>query len=193
MDTSIPPVKGLILAGGMSIRMGEDKAFLDYHGMPQYQFLYNLLDPLVDEIYISCRPEQTFDTTIPRIVDQYQDIGPLAGVLSAFQLDADCAWWAIACDLPHVDGDALSFLLSNRDPSKEATFYYDPETLFPEPLLTIFEPAIYPVLIKAHDNGQNSLNRILLNCRGMRVMPNDARILRSANTRQEAEEFRKLK
>lgn len=192
-STNPPRIKGLILAGGKSTRMGVDKALLDYHGLPQYQYLNNLLHAWVDEVYISCRAEQTFDTNIPRIEDQYQDIGPLAGVLSAFQSDPSCAWWVVACDLPYVDADALSFLLSNRDADKEATFYIDPETLFPEPLLTIFEPSIYTDLLQAYRSGLTSLNRFLLNCKGKRVKPKDARIIRSANTKEEAEAFKRIR
>jgi len=189
MHIEHPLLKGLILVGGMSSRMGMDKALMEYHGVPQYRYLQDLLQPFVTEVFISCRPEQVFDTDIKRIEDQYKDAGPLAGVLSAFQHDATCAWWVIACDLPYVNEDALSFLLSHRDTTKEATFYIDPETLFPEPLLTIFEPAIYPVLLKNYSSGQTSLNRILLNCNGQRIEPRDIRILKSINTKEEAEGF----
>jgi len=193
VDSNIAPIKGLILAGGKSTRMGIDKALLDYHGMPQYQYVNNLLHAHVSEVYISCRPDQTFDTDIPRIEDQYKDIGPLAGVLSAFKHDSTCAWWVVACDLPYVDADALSFLVSQRDASREATFYIDPDTLFPEPLLTIFEPSIYPELLEAYQGGLTSLNRILLNAKAKRVKPSDPRILRSINTKDEAEGFRRRK
>lgn len=193
LSNTTPPIKGLILAGGKSTRMGVDKALLDYHGMPQYQYLNGLLRAHVNEVFISCRPEQVFDTDIPRIEDQYQNIGPLAGVLSAFKHDATCAWWVVACDLPYVDADALSFLVSHRDPSREATFYIDPDTLFPEPLLTIFEPSIYHELLDAYQHGLTSLNRILLNAKAKRIKPSDPRILRSINTKDEAEGFRRRK
>ena len=193
MAIQAPVLKGLILAGGHSKRMGMDKALINYHGVPQYQYLHDLMHQFVEEVFISCRPGQVFDTNIPRIEDQFENLGPIAGVLSAFKTDATCAWWVIACDLPYVDESSISFLLANRDASREATFYIDPETLFPEPLLTIFEPMIYPDLLRAHQAGQSSLNRILLNCKGKRVKPKDGRILRSINTKEEAEGFRRLK
>lgn len=193
MAAQTPAIKGLILAGGHSKRMGMDKAQINYHGMPQFQYLHDLLQQYCEKVYISCRHEQVFETTIPRIEDKYQDIGPLAGVLSAFKTDPNCAWWVIACDLPYVDSEALTFLLSHRDTSKEATFFIDPETLFPEPLLTIFEPIIYPTLLRSYDAGQHSLNRILLSSRGKRVKPQDMRIIRSINTKEEAEGFKRIK
>jgi molybdopterin-guanine dinucleotide biosynthesis protein A len=193
MSDQTPIIKGLILAGGHSKRMGMDKALINYHGMPQFQYLHDLLQQYCQQVYISCRHEQVFETPIQRIEDQYQDIGPLSGVLSAFKTDSTCAWWVIACDLPYVDASALDFLLSNRDPSKEATFFIDPETLFPEPLLTIFEPSMYPALLKSYEAGQMSLNRILLYSKGKRVKPQDMRIIRSINTKEEAEGFRRIK
>lgn len=193
MSEKAPILKGLILAGGHSKRMGMDKALINYHGMPQFQYLHDLLQQYCVEVYISCRHEQVFDTPIPRIEDKYEAIGPMAGVLSAFKTDPNCAWWVIACDLPYVDAEALNFLLAHRDATKEATFFIDPETLFPEPLLTIFEPSIYPMLLKSYESGQTSLNRILLYSKGKRVKPQDMRIIRSINTKEEAEGFKRIK
>ena len=187
-----PTIKGLILAGGQSSRMGEDKALFDYHGMPQYQFLNKLLHEFVEEVYISCRPEQKFDGDIPRIEDQYEDIGPMAGVLSAFKKDSTCAWLAVACDLPYVDAATLSLLITRRDATKEATFFIDPETSFPEPILTIFEPTLYPILLKSLTAGQTSLIRILLRCDSARIKPPDVRVLHSANTKAEADRIKRL-
>ena len=193
MAVPAPVLKGLILAGGYSKRMGMDKALIDYHGIPQYQYLYDLMHQFIPEVFLSCRHEQVFESNIPRIEDQYENLGPLAGVLSAFKTDKTCAWWVIACDLPYVDTASISFLLANRDAMREATFYIDPETLFPEPLLTIFEPMIYPDLLRAQQAGHSSINRVLLNCKGKRVKPQDPRILRSINTKEEAEGFKRIK
>ncbi|MEP6646951.1 MAG: NTP transferase domain-containing protein, partial [Saprospiraceae bacterium] len=40
---SVPLVKGLVLAGGMSMRMGADKGMVHYHGIPHRDFLIQLL------------------------------------------------------------------------------------------------------------------------------------------------------
>lgn len=52
------PLYGLVLAGGVSARMGQDKAELSYHGAPQLQVAYETLSPLVERCFVSVRPAQ---------------------------------------------------------------------------------------------------------------------------------------
>ena len=44
---------GLVVCGGQSTRMGMDKSQLQYHGVPQREWLYELLQPLCEDVYIS--------------------------------------------------------------------------------------------------------------------------------------------
>src|SRR3546814_9342702 len=58
-DIMVPPVlNGLILCGGKSHRMQEDKSLLKYRGIPHWQYICDLLDPIVDDTWISCRKDQ---------------------------------------------------------------------------------------------------------------------------------------
>lgn len=186
------PLKGLILAGGHSSRMGLDKSQIRYHGKPQYAYLLELLMPHTLQVCISCRPEQTFDLDIIRIEDAYTDIGPMAGVLSAFRYDPDCAWLVIACDLPFVNEEAVALLISKRDPTKEASFFIESQHFLPEPFLTIYEPSILPSLQHAHANGQWSINQVLQHCHANTVLSNDPRLLWSANTPEDVQQIKTL-
>ena len=55
---NIPRLNGLVLAGGKSQRMGEDKGQINYHGKPQREYLYDLLNGFTESTYMSCRPDQ---------------------------------------------------------------------------------------------------------------------------------------
>ncbi|MEJ2005277.1 MAG: NTP transferase domain-containing protein, partial [Cyclobacteriaceae bacterium] len=59
---SRPVVKGLVLAGGQSVRMGRDKGSIDYHGMPQREYAAGLLSKVCKEVLISARPGMEFDS-----------------------------------------------------------------------------------------------------------------------------------
>lgn len=132
---------GLILCGGRSLRMQQDKSQLDYHGVPQWQHLYKLLAPLTKKVYLSCRADQQLDTELPVITDSVGDAGPATGILSAFKAFPDKAWLVLACDLPLVSEQSLSLLVENRNPGKEATAFISSFKQSPEPLMTIWETA----------------------------------------------------
>lgn len=154
-------MKGLVLAGGYSTRMGTDKSLLHYHGVAQWQYCKNILEKANIESFISCRAEQTSSFLEAHLlIDPYQ-VGPLGGILSAFERYPDEPWLIIACDMPFVDEEAIGFLIQNRRPYQIATAFQNPESLSPEPLLTIWEPASYSLMAKAYQEGKRSPKNIL--------------------------------
>ncbi|MFP4090455.1 MAG: NTP transferase domain-containing protein [Cyclobacteriaceae bacterium] len=192
------PVYGLVLAGGQSRRMQKDKAFLQYHEQPQYKYTYQLLQQVCTEVYLSCRPSQVaqfrkLHPGIPLIPDLYEDIGPMAALLSAFQVD-EVAWLTLACDMPFMNRPTLQHLLRERDPSAIATTYQLHGNDFPETMCTIWEPSAFPLLQEARQQEQYSLTRLLKRQNIRTLAPTDAEALRNINTPEEYAEVReKLK
>jgi len=84
-------------------------------------------------------------------------VGPLEGLLSAFREAPECAWLAVAVDMPNLTEATLRHLLANRDPSRFATAFRNPETDRPEPVCAIYEPRILPVLKEAKEKKRYSL------------------------------------
>ena len=69
----------------------------------------------------------------------------------------------LPCDTPFIDEELLNQLISNRNPSKLATCFHNPETKFPEPLITIWEPRAYPVLLQFLSMGYSCPRKVLIN------------------------------
>lgn len=133
-------MNGLILVGGRSTRMGTDKSQLEYHHKPQWRYLYELLTPYCQSVFLSCREDQKENfADFSRLVDT-REIGPLGGLLTAFEHAPHDAWLTVACDMPFVDSETIEFLVQNRRAAQGATAFLNPETLHPEPLLAIWEP-----------------------------------------------------
>jgi len=138
------PLNGLVLAGGQSRRMGSDKALLEHAGRSQLSHTVALLEPFVERVFVSTRAAQADEPERRRfrqILDRYDDLGPLAGVLSAMDRDPHCAWLVLACDLPNVDETTLAALLAQRAPQQPFTAFESSRDGLPEPLCAIYEPA----------------------------------------------------
>ncbi|PHN03801.1 NTP transferase domain-containing protein [Flavilitoribacter nigricans] len=162
----LPPVKGLVLAGGKSQRMGRDKGQLNYHGRPQREYLYQLMETQLGiQAYLSCRADQVEDMPSDHrtVVDSFLGLGPYGAILSAFREDPNAAWLVVACDLPFVDESGLQYLLDQRGVSAVATAFHNPATNFPDPLLTLWEPRAYPVLLQFLSQGYSCPRKVLIN------------------------------
>ena len=142
-------LNGLILAGGKSIRMGQDKGMIDYYGKPQREYLVDLLKPYCLEVFISSKENKRQNT----IADHFDLDSPLNGILSAFHFDPATAWLTVPVDMPYLNSQAIEFLLGHRDPKKVATCFFDSDGKLPEPLVTIWEAKSKPLLFDFYNSG----------------------------------------
>jgi molybdenum cofactor guanylyltransferase len=165
IKTSVPQLFGLVLAGGKSTRMGMDKGELSYHsGSNQKEFAKNLLKKHCGEqVFLSLNEAQAQYCNEAFIKDTFLDLGPLGGILSAFQKYPDGAWMVIACDMPFLTEKSIDQLVTKRNPSKFATTFKSPHDEFPEPLITIWEPKAYPKLLQMLAYGYDCPRKALIN------------------------------
>jgi molybdenum cofactor guanylyltransferase len=162
-----PRVRGLVLAGGKSLRMQQDKSLLEYHGKPQRTHASELLSRLgLASVHLSCRPDQVRDLDgqgFDVLPDTFTGLGPFGGILSAFRAYPQEAWLVLAVDLPFLTEDTLGLLLAQRDPSRLATAFQNPHNEFPEPLIAIWEPRAYPMLLQFLSLGYSCPRKVLIN------------------------------
>ncbi len=141
-EISISPMAALILTGGKSERMGTDKSMLEYHGIPQWKYLKRQCESLSLPFYISCNKEQQGFWTeqgLNTVVDEFQSMGPVAGILSAMKQHPEYSWLVMACDMPNWNADAMNQLIKNRNAKAGATAFFNEEKNWCEPLAAIWE------------------------------------------------------
>lgn len=160
--TSDNHLKGLVLCGGQSLRMQQDKSQIAYHGKPQWQYLHDLLKTFLPEVYLSCRPEQEFPGCDNLIPDSVTGAGPSSGLLSAYAAQPGVSWLVLACDLPLISEQSIAYLIQNRNVQKAATAFISPFNFSPEPLITIWEPAGLAALELEFREGKNCPRKTLL-------------------------------
>ena len=158
-------LNGLVLAGGKSERMGFDKGGVNWHGKEQRYHIADMLKPFCKDIFISCRADQQeeIETGYSSLADTFTGLGPYGAILSAFRENPDKAWFVIACDLPLLTEKTLTYLIDNRNGSSIATAYQSSFDDFPEPLITIWEPKSYPVLLSFLAQGYSCPRKVLIN------------------------------
>lgn len=154
---------GLILTGGRSSRMGQDKSLLNYHGKPQREYLFDLLSPICEQVFMSCNANQIagLQALFPYIEDTFEAIGPLGGIATAFEKRPHQTWLVVACDMPFLTEKTIHFLVENQDDSMLATAFRNPENGFPEPLVAIYEPSFYAIILEAISQGKYSPSKLL--------------------------------
>ena len=186
------PLYGLVLAGGQSTRMGFDKCLIDYHGMPQLDYATQLLQKFTSFTFLSTSRPFVSASPMQVIKDTFIDMGPYGGVLSAFEQHPDVGWLTIACDLPLVDEECIQQLMDEREVLKIATCFQYPDTGFPEPLITVWEPRAYRILLDYLEKGFTSLNKVLQEEDVKKITPAEPAWLLNANSQKEVEEIRRM-
>lgn len=143
------PLNGLILTGGYSRRMGQDKALIDLEGMTLLDRTYNLLNPFIEQVYVSVRRDQINETKraqYPLIIDQIGYSGPIAGILSAGDYDPHSGWLVVACDMPFLDNQTIDQLIHARNLETTATLFQSIDESGVEPLCAIYEPRFFSAI-----------------------------------------------
>jgi molybdopterin-guanine dinucleotide biosynthesis protein A len=179
------PTYGLVLAGGESRRMGSDKALLVRDGQSQLAHIAALLERLTDRVYVSTRSEQQDESERSRfvqIVDRYENIGPIAGILSALEEHPQTDWLVVACDLPNIDEPTLRYLISNRSQKKPFTAFRSSYDDLPEPLCALYQSGSDGILRQFIDDGIVCPRKILIRSDTKLLKQPDPRSLDNINT-----------
>ena len=184
---AVPVLRGLVLAGGRSERMQTDKGALHYHALDQRQHTAALLGQFCPDVRVSVRPDQAagLPAGLVPLPDTFLNLGPLGGLLSAFQADPNAAWLVLACDLPFLTRTTLDFLVTNRQPARAATALRSPWNDFPEPLVTIWEPRSYGQLLRFLGLGYSCPRKALINSDIVLLAAPVPEELRNVNTPEE--------
>ena len=178
IQEKIAAIKGLVLVGGKSTRMGQDKSNLDYFGKPQKIVAKQLLESNNLETFYSVQNASEYDDEIH---DKFLNLGPFGGICSAFQKDPNAAWFVLATDVPFVNDQIIKLLLNQRNPGKIATAIKGKGKDFPEPLITIYEPKAYPILLQYLAQGYSCPRKALINSE-VEIVEVDDDFIRNINT-----------
>lgn len=161
----------VILAGGMSRRMGRDKAALPFGEETMLSHLVNTYRPHFDMIAVSLNTAGRFDTAgALEVVDHHPGNGPMAGLEAAFlETDADVIFLT-GTDLPLGDPALAKHLLELRGDYDVCLIR---SAKGPEPLFAVYSSSCLPAVQNALENGRRSMFSMLQDVRTLEIPAED--------------------
>jgi molybdenum cofactor guanylyltransferase len=116
-DRAMDGVSAFVLAGGKSVRMGTDKAFVEFSGTTLLARALKLLGEISGDVWIVGSLEKF--APFGRVVeDEFPDHGPLGGIHAALRASDSDFNFVLAVDLPFVEVSLVKYLLGQAQRTK---------------------------------------------------------------------------
>ena len=141
----------VILAGGLSRRMGRCKATLPVDGQSMLSRTRRELSDF-DSVLLSCN-DPALGAGFSCVADRFADAGPLAGIHAALTATDREALFTVPCDLPNFSRELPRLLLSAMDEQTDVLICRDSEGNL-HPLCGIYRKRVLPALEKCLQGGQ---------------------------------------
>jgi molybdopterin-guanine dinucleotide biosynthesis protein A len=152
---------GFVLVGGLSRRMGRDKALLPLHGVPMALRQAKKLEALCSSVaFVGKEPGELGALGFPFVKDGTPEQAALHGLVAALGASTEEACLVLAADLPNVSGELLAALLARLEASGAAAVVpWDGKG--PQPLCAAWSTRALPALRASAASGDLSLRRAL--------------------------------
>lgn len=100
----------VLLAGGKSSRMGQNKALLSFQDRPLIESVIQKLTGIFSRVVLSVNQPDAFPQfSLPRIVDHYLEIGPMGGIASVLE-SGEKNIFCVACDMPFLNAALIEYI-----------------------------------------------------------------------------------
>ncbi|MEO8614899.1 MAG: molybdenum cofactor guanylyltransferase [Luteolibacter sp.] len=182
---------GLVLAGGRSSRMGQDKAALVH---PDGRTLARrtcdlLVEAGCERVVLSLRHDQEIPAGLADFENLTivrdpagESVGPIAGMVSGMRMQAAADWLVLACDLPRLDPATLSALVGSRRDGEKLLAYRSEFDGLPEPLCAFYSSDSLPIVEQALADDMRCPRKILIRNDCRLLVPVTPNALDNANT-----------
>jgi molybdopterin-guanine dinucleotide biosynthesis protein A len=148
----------VIMAGGESRRMGQDKANLLLGDRTLLESVATTLQPMFGDVIISVRQRRP-EIDLPQICDDPTHSGPLAGLAATLEY-ATTPWiFAVACDMPFITPAVIEYLAFQRADCQAVVPMVGG---YPQPLAAFYaKSCLVEVRACLRGNGKHSFRALL--------------------------------
>lgn len=149
----LSPSTGFVLAGGLSSRMGTNKALLELNGATLVERTRNLLARLCGRVCILGAAD-LYGGLGECFPDIYPGCGPLAGIHAALLNTKTRLNLITAVDTPFLTEDFLSYMLESAGSRPSAAVTVPRIAGYVQPLCAVYTPDFLPVAEAALMDGR---------------------------------------
>ena len=187
-DNCALPYSLIVLAGGNSLRMNQDKALLPVGEGTLIEYVLQQLEKHFETTLISVSKSDKFKFLNQKlIVDEKQGYGPLMGIKSALTVSEYEKNFVIACDIPKIPSEFLDKILLQGH-NFDIVVPVSPSGRI-EPLFAVYSKSILPHMEQLIKDNIHSLLPLFDMCKtGYVKLDSDSR-LKNLNTKQDYEAF----
>jgi len=105
-------ITGIILSGGLSSRMGTDKALLKIGDQTIIERTRDLMSNIFENILLSTNDFESYRFLgLPMVADIYKDHGPISGVHAALVASVTNKNFFLSCDLPMMSKEMIRHII----------------------------------------------------------------------------------
>jgi len=145
---------GIILAGGKSSRMGQDKGLMLLEGKPMIQHVIDAVQPLVDDVIIISNQEEYATFGFPVYEDIIKEQGPLAGICTGLKFSKTPKNLIVSCDVPYVNRELLNLLIDN---AADAAVVIPQKGEKTHQIIGVYDQSCLEVFMKELTNGKRKI------------------------------------
>ncbi len=177
------PATAILLAGGDSTRMGQDKTMLPIDGQPMIKHIYEQLQPHFSQMLVSSSNASLHDFLgVTVVADEVAGRGPLVGIASALKASASNVNFVMACDMPEIDAGLIRAMLRQVGDYDAVVPKVGPELY--EPLFAVYKKSALPAIEQVLQSGSNRVIDCFDRCR-VKYIDLPDRQFRNINTKAE--------
>ena len=162
----------VVLAGGLSSRMGRDKVLTELDGMTFIERILKNAADCFEKIIISTDSnghadavrslplfrDGSYKVTPEFVIDQYERSGPMGGLISVFEQTDTKRFAVISADIPFADMHILSKLY---DSCRKKACFLQLEGKRPDPLIASYDRSAYSDIKRSFEAGMYKMRLAL--------------------------------
>jgi len=185
---------GIVLVGGASRRMGQDKAFLELGGRPLIEIVVERMVQVCTEVLVVAGDARPYASLgVPVVEDRFRGVGVLGGLHAGLEAASHELTLVVGCDMPFLDPNLLRAFAGWAEGFDVAALRYEDREQV-EPLHAAYRRTCLPAMAAAIRAGQRRVISFFPHVRVHYVTPEDVAMFdphlssfRNVNTPEEWE------